>query len=146
MEDSAIASYKRVPLLSYKDRKFIVENIKGVEKVIPQRTLDYEENLLLLKPDYVVHGDDWRTGPQSHIGQGYKTLKQWEGELIESNTRGVSISKLDKAIMEIGTTPQIRLGRLKKLLEIKPILRILEAHSGLTGIIVENKDRKRRED
>ncbi|MDI9476261.1 MAG: phosphoenolpyruvate mutase [Natronincolaceae bacterium] len=151
LEDSAIASYKRVPLLSYKDRKFIVENIKGVEKVIPQRTLDYEENLLLLKPDYVVHGDDWRTGPQSHIrAKVIKLLKQWEGELIEFEyTRGVSISKLDKAIMEIGTTPQIRLGRLKKLLEIKPILRILEAHSGLTGIIVEKtrieKDEKIRE-
>ncbi|HZX21739.1 MAG TPA: phosphoenolpyruvate mutase [Clostridia bacterium] len=148
LEDRAIASYKRVPLLSYKDRKFIVENIKGVEKVIPQRTLDYEENLLLLRPDYVVHGDDWRTGPQSHIrAKVVKLLEQWKGQLIEFEyTRGVSISKLDKAIMEIGTTPQIRLGRLRKLLEIKPILRILEAHNGLTGIIVEKTRIERDEE
>lgn len=139
LKDEAIASYKRVPLLPYEKRKDIVENIKGVKKVIPQRTLDYEENLLLLKPDYVVHGDDWKVGPQSHIrAKVIELLKKWGGELIEFEyTKGVSISQLDKAIKEIGTTPQIRLGGLRRLLEIKPTLRILEAHNGLTGLIVE---------
>lgn len=139
LKDEAIASYKRMPLLPYKNRKDIVENIKGVKRVIPQNTLDYEENLLLLKPNYVVHGDDWKTGPQSQVrAKVIELLKQWGGKLVEFEyTKGVSIFKLDKAIREIGITPQIRLGSLRRLLEIKPIVRILEAHNGLTGLIVE---------
>lgn len=139
LKDEAIASYKRAPLLPYENRKEVIENIKGVKRVIPQNTLDYEENLLLLRPDYVVHGDDWRTGPQSHVrAKVIELLKQWGGELVEFKyTKGVSISRLDEAIRGIGTTPQIRLGSLRRLLEIKPIVRILEAHSGLTGLIVE---------
>lgn len=139
LKDEAIASYKRLPLLPYENRKSIIENIKGVKNVIAQNALDYEENLLLLKPDYVVHGDDWKTGPQSHIrAKVIELLKQWGGSLIEVEyTKGVSITQLDKAIKEIGTTPQIRLGGLRRLLAIKPTLRILEAHSGLTGLIVE---------
>lgn len=139
LEDEAIASYRRVPLLPYEKRKEIIENIKGVSKVVCQKTLDYEENLLLLKPDYVVHGDDWKTGPQSHIRlKVISLLEKWGGELIEFEyTKGVSISQLDEAIKEIGTTPQIRLGGLRRLLEIKPTLRILEAHNGLTGLIAD---------
>jgi len=139
LTDEAIAGYKRFPLLPYEDRKLIVENIKGVKEVIPQTTLDYEENLLKLKPDYVVHGDDWKTGPQSQIrAKVIEILKQWNGELIEIEyTQGVSISKLDNAIKEIGITPQIRQARLRRLLKIKQMVRIVEAHNGLTGLIAE---------
>lgn len=139
LTDEVIASYKRVPLLSFEDRKRIIENIKGVSNVIPQNSLSYTENLNKLKPDYVVHGNDWKVGPQSKIRLDViEVLKQWGGKLIEVEyTQGISISKLDQAIKEIGTTPQIRQTRLRRLIELKPIVRILEAHNGLTGLIAE---------
>ncbi len=140
LTDKAIASYKRLPYLSYEQRKIIVENIKGVDEVIPQETLDYVPNLLKLKPDYVVHGDDWKTGHQKETRERViETLNQWGGKLIEPEyTEGISSTLLNEEQRSIGTTPQIRIKRLRRLLEAKPIVRILEAHSGLTGLIVEH--------
>ena len=84
LTDEAIASYKRIPLIPYKERKSIVENIKGVDEVVPQETLDYVPNLQKIKPDYVVHGDDWRIGIQSEVREKViETLEEWGGELIE---------------------------------------------------------------
>ena len=139
LTDDVIAGYKRFPLLTFAERKAIIENIKGVSRVIPQETLDYVPNLLKLRPDYVVHGDDWRTGEQKTVRQRViDTLKQWGGELVEVKyTEGVSITQLDEAIKKIGTTPTARLNRLRRLLEIKPLIRVLEAHNGLTSLIVE---------
>ena len=139
LTDSAIASYKRVPLLSYDQRKFIVENLKGVSRVIPQDTLDYEKNLLELKPDYVVHGDDWKTGIQKIIRQRViQTLSQWGGQLVEPNyTENISSNVMQSQILQVGTTPDVRMKLLRRLLESKPIVRAMEAHNGLTGLIVE---------
>ena len=67
LTDQAIASYKNIPYLDYKKRKVVMENMKYVKKVIPQKTLDYVENLELIKPDYVVHGDDWKIGIQKKL-------------------------------------------------------------------------------
>ena len=99
LTDEAIASYKRLPLISYNDRKTIVENLKGVEEVIPQRTLDYETNLKQIKPDYVVHGDDWKSGVQKSIREKViKTLNDWGGKLIEPKyTEGISSTDLVSA-------------------------------------------------
>ncbi len=140
LTDKAIASYKRNPLLKYEERKKIIENIKGVGKVIPQKTLDYTENLKNLKPDYVVHGDDWKQGIQKGIrNKVIKILKEWGGKLIETKyTKGVSGRQLDLEIRKIGTTPEKRLKSLRQLLALKPIVRIMEVHNGLTGLIVEN--------
>lgn len=140
LTDEAIASYKRIPLLNYEQRKKIVENIKGVSQVIPQRTLDYTENLEMIKPDYVIHGDDWREGIQKSIREKViETLKKWDGELIEVEyTKGVSGSLLDEKIKKIGTTPEIRLKKLRMLIELKPFVRVIEASNGLTGLIAEN--------
>jgi len=140
LTDEAIASYKRIPLLNYEQRKKIVENIKGVSQVIPQRTLDYTENLEMIKPDYVIHGDDWREGIQKSIREKViETLKKWDGELIEVEyTKGVSGSLLDEKIKKIGTTPEIRLKKLRRLIELKPFVRVIEASNGLTGLIAEN--------
>lgn len=140
LTDKAIASYKRLPYLTFEQRKIIVENIKGVEKVIPQETLDYVPNLKKLKPDFVVHGDDWKTGVQTQTREKViDTLKEWGGELVEVEyTKGISSTQLNKSLKEIGTTPEIRMKRLKRLLEVKPIVRLIEAHNGLTGLIAEN--------
>lgn len=139
LTDKAIASYKRLPYMEFEQRKNVVENLKGVTKVIPQDTLDYVPNLMKLKPDFVVHGDDWKIGVQREVRQRVlDTLKIWGGELIEpSYTPDISSTKLNKAIKEIGTTPEIRLKRLRRLLNSKSIVRAMEAHSGLSGLIVE---------
>ena len=139
LTDQAIASYKRLPFLSFDQRRIIVENIKGVHKVIPQDTLDYSENLRLIKPDYVVHGDDWRTGIQKETrDRVIEILREWGGSLVEIEyTKGISSTILNETIKNIGTTPEIRMKRFKRLLEVKPITRILEAHNGLSGLIVE---------
>lgn len=140
LTDKAIASYKRLPYLTFDQRKLIIENIKGVDSVIPQETLDYGPNLKKLKPDYVVHGDDWKTGAQQQTRQKViDTLKEWNGELVEVEyTKGISSTQLNTSLKEIGTTPQIRMKRLRRLLDSKPIVRLIEAHNGLTGLIVEN--------
>lgn len=140
LEDKAIATYKRPPFLTYEQRKIVVENIKGVSHVIPQETLDYTENLEKLKPDYVVHGDDWKTGVQASTrAKVIETLKKWGGQLIEvPYTEGISSSLLNQRLRSIGTTPQIRIRQLKRLLESKVLTRALEAHNGLSGLIVEN--------
>lgn len=140
LTDRAIASYKRLPFLTYEQRKIIVENIKGVAQVVAQETLDYVPNLRKLKPDYVVHGDDWRTGVQRETRQRViDALKEWGGELIEPKyTPDISSTKLNRGMKEIGTTPGIRLNRLRRLLASKDQVRVLEAHNGLTGLIVEN--------
>jgi phosphoenolpyruvate phosphomutase / 2-hydroxyethylphosphonate cytidylyltransferase len=148
LTDEVIASYKRLPLIKFEQRKKIVENLKGVVQVVPQDTLDYVPNLLQFKPDYVVHGDDWRTGIQKEIRERViETLKRWGGELIEVEyTKGVSISKLDQALKLIGTTPQLRINRLRRLIEIKSLVRFMEAHNGLTGLIVEKLRIKKGEE
>ena len=95
LTDKAIASYKRLPYMSYEQRAEIVSNIKGVENVMPQNTLDYSDNLNEIKPDYVVHGDDWKEGVQSSTRkQVIETISSWGGELIEiPYTEGISSSK-----------------------------------------------------
>ncbi|MBN4049055.1 phosphoenolpyruvate mutase [archaeon AH-315-M20] len=139
LTDDAIAGYKRVPLLSYEQRKKIIENVKGVKNVIAQKTLDYSPNLKKLKPDYVVHGTDWKTGIQKEIrARVIEALKEWGGKLIEPQyTIDVSATQLVNQITEVGITPAFRLKKLRRLLELKPIVRVMEVHNGLTGRIVE---------
>ena len=140
LTDAAIASYKRLPYLDYDQRALIVSNLKGVDRVVPQTTLDYRPNLRELKPDYVVHGDDWKTGVQQKTRQDIiDCMAQWGGQVVDiPYTPGISSSMLNERLKEIGTTPEIRMKRLRRLINAKPIVRILESHSGLTGLIIEN--------
>ena len=145
LTDKAIASYKRLPFLSLEERKTIIENIKGVSQVVLQETLDYVPNLKKIKPDYVVHGDDWRTGPQWETRERVlQALKEWGGELIEPEyTKGISSTMLNAKVREVGTTPGIRIRVLRRLLAAKRLIRIMEAHNGLTGLIVEKTQIKK---
>lgn len=140
LTDKAIASYKRLPYMNYEQRKSVIENIKGVVSVIPQKTLDYRENLNLIKPDYVVHGDDWKEGVQRKTRQQViETLNTWKGKLVEiPYTKGISSTNLNSALAELGTTPDIRRARLRRLINAKPIVRILETHNALSALIAEN--------
>ncbi len=140
LTDKAIASYKRVPFMTFEQRRLVVSNIKGVTSVVPQDTLDYVPNLQKIRPDYVVHGDDWVEGVQrSTRSRVIDVLQQWGGELVEvPYTQGISSSQLNKAVRELGSTPEVRRSSLRRLLNSKPIVRFLDIHNALTGLIIEN--------
>lgn len=140
LTDEAIASYKRLPYLNYEQRSLVVSSIKGVDEVIPQYTLDYVPNLEKIKPDYVVHGDDWKEGVQKQTRQCViDVITKWDGKVVDvPYTKGISSTQLNNKLREIGTTPEIRQKRLKRLIAAKSIVRIMESHCGLTGLIIEN--------
>jgi phosphoenolpyruvate phosphomutase / 2-hydroxyethylphosphonate cytidylyltransferase len=145
LTDAAIASYKRLPHMTFEQRREVVENLKGVTRVVPQETLDYVPNLEALRPHYVVHGDDWQTGVQAKTRQRViDALAQWSGQLVEIGyTEGISSTQLNASLKQIGTTPSVRLSRLRRLIDTKPIVRIMEAHNGLTGLIIESTQAER---
>lgn len=139
LTDEAIASYKRLPFMSFAERQAVVSAIKGVAHVVPQTTLDYVPNLEKIRPDVVVHGDDWREGVQSKTRQRViEALKGWGGTLVEvPYTQGISSTRLHAAMKDVGTTPERRLKSLRRLLAVKPLVRLMEVHNGLTGSLVE---------
>ena len=139
LTDEAVASYKRYPLLPYKERENIISNISGVNLVVPQKTLSYSENLQKYKPDFVIHGNDWKTNSQTSIrSEVIKILKEYGGRLIEyPYTKKDVYEHLEQQSKELLSIPDIRRGRLRKLLGLKKMLRIIEAHSGITGLIAE---------
>jgi phosphoenolpyruvate phosphomutase len=128
-----------MPYMTFQQRKEVIESLRSVDRVIPQTTLDYVPNLEKIKPDFVVHGDDWREGIQCKTRKRVITaLSKWGGELVEvPYTKGISSTQLHGALREVGTTPNIRLKSLRRLIQVKPIVRISEVHNGLTGLIVE---------
>lgn len=140
LSDEAIASYKRVPLFNYEVRKSIFENVKNVSRVVKQDTIDYTENLMKLKPDYVVHGDDWHEGAQKLVREKViETLKLWGGQLIEvPYTKGLSATDTYHLLASDLKSPDYRRGLLRKMLNLKPYISVMEASNGLTGLIVEN--------
>ena len=140
LSDEAISSYKRFPLIAYNERKTIFENINGVYKVIKQKDLSYVDVLRELKPTYVVHGDDWKSGFQKTIrDEVVSVLAEYGGRLVEyPYSRGDELVELDKRSRMRLAMPDIRRGRLKKLIELKGCVSALEAHSGITGLIAEN--------
>lgn len=142
LTDSAIVSHKRLPYLTYEQRKSVVENIKGVSQVIPQEEWSYVPNLKKIKPEYMIHGDDWKTNYLSKIREDvYKAMDEWGGKVIEiPYTQGINSSELAANASTIGTTPEIRLKSLRRIIEAKPVVRIMEAHSGLSGLIIENAE------
>ena len=138
--DKAIATHKRLPYLTYEQRKNVIENIKGVSSIVPQDEWSYVPNLLKYKPDYIIHGDDWLLGPDKYIrDEVFKVMEKLGGEVIEiPYTKGISASSLKEEIDSLGVTPQARLSSLRRLISAKPIVRILESHNGLTGLIAEH--------
>ena len=139
LTDEAIASYKNIPYLNFRQRKVVLENLRYVKKVIPQQTLDYVDNLNIVRPNYVVHGDDWKTGIQKKTrDRVLKALKKWSGKLIEPKyTKNISSTIIKNKISEV-LSPENRVSRLKRLINSKDIVRILESHNSLTGLIIEN--------
>ena len=139
LTDAAIASYKNIPTLNYKQREIVLKNISLVKRVIPQHTLDYRPNLKLITPNFVVHGDDWKTGVQKITrNQVISTLKIWGGKLIEPKyTKNISSTSIKSKLTNY-LTPTSRVSILKRLIDNRKIVRIMESHSPLCGLIVEN--------
>lgn len=140
LSDDAVASYKRFPLMPYYERKIMLENIVGVEQVVEQKTLSYKDNLEKIRPDIVVHGDDWKSGIQMQVrDEVISILAQYDGKLIEfpysNDEKYIDLEKRARAELAM---PDMRRARLKKILSMKGMAVAMEAHSGLTGLIVEN--------
>ena len=138
--DKAIATHKRLPYLTYEQRKNVVENIKGVSEIVPQDDWSYVPNLVKYKPDYIIHGDDWLVGPDKYIrDEVFKVMEAMGGEVIEiPYTKGITSSGLASEMDALGTTPEARMKSLRRLISAKPIVRIMESHCGLTGLIIEH--------
>ena len=140
LSDEAVATYKRMPLVPASERKVMFENISGVYKVVDQNTLSYKENLEKYKPDIVVHGDDWCSGFQRPIrDEVVSVLETYGGKLVEypySNDQ--KYKDIDARTRADLAMPDIRRGRLKRMLEAKGLITAMEAHDGLTGLVVEN--------
>lgn len=140
MTDNATIEYTNLPHFIYEQREAIFKKINLVSKIIPQATLDYSENLKKIKPHYVVHGDDWKNGPQKHIRKKViNQLKKWSGKLIEVKyTPNIPSSELRNKLINTAITPDVRKSKLSRLLKVKKLIRILECHNPLVGLIVEN--------
>ena len=140
LSDESVISYKRFPLLPYTERKAMFENFVGVYKVVEQKTLSYKENLEKYHPDIVVHGDDWVTGFQKPIrDEVVSVLASYGGELVEfPYSKNEEYAEIEKRTRSDLALPDIRRGRLRKELEMKGLVTAMEAHDGLTGLVVEN--------
>ncbi len=140
LSDEAVVSYKRFPILPYSERKSMFENICGVYKVVEQKTLSYKDNLLRIKPDFVVHGDDWITGFQKPVrDEVVSILAGYGGRLVEfPYSYDEKYDEIDRRSRANLSTPDIRRARLRKVIDMKGTISAIEAHSGLTGLIAEN--------
>ena len=139
LTDEVIATFKRYPLIPLNERIELFQNIKGVARVVVQDKLEYEDILIEQKPDIVVHGDDWHTGFQANIRQKViDTLKKWGGRLIEYPYTHTPTEETLSSLDQMLSMPENRRSRLKKLLQYKTCISVMEAHNGLTGLIVEN--------
>lgn len=151
LTDSAIAEYKRLPYLSWEQRKEIIQHIDGVKNVVPQEEWDYSPNIRKFRPDFMVHGTDWLEGPMVPYRKlALEALDEYGGQLIEvPYTKGISSSDMFDHLRGLGTTPDLRRRSLKRLISANPITRIIEAHNPISALIAEktvmNIDGKNRE-
>tara|TARA_B100001029_G_C15030489_1_gene436598 strand:- start:166 stop:1464 length:1299 start_codon:yes stop_codon:yes gene_type:complete len=141
LTDEAISTFKTIPLLSFEQRLLLFKNLKYVDEVISQKTLDYRPNLKKLKPEFVVHGDDWKKGVLKKTRlQVLVELKKWSGKLVEPKyTKNISSTEIRDQIYQVYKNKNNRTSFLKRLIKIKNIVRIVETHSPLASILAEKK-------
>lgn len=147
LTDEAAASYKRLPFLPFAERKALVESVNGVSSVVAQDTLSYRENLERYRPDFLVHGDDWRSGVQCTVrSEAIQVLSAWGGELVEvPYTIGISSSQLHKTLREEGILSRLAQQRFRKLLDTKRFVRLIEVHNAVSAWVAENASAAGRE-
>jgi phosphoenolpyruvate mutase len=139
LTDAAVANHKRLPHLTYEQRRKIVSNISGVKQVVPQEEWSYAPNLRRYRPDIMMHGTDWLQGPlQPYREMALEALQEYGGKLIEiPYTEGVSSQQIARDIKRLGTTADIRRSTLKRLLAAKPLSRWIETHNPISALIAE---------
>ncbi len=139
LSDRVLIRYNRFPTISQEERVRLYRSLEGVDSVVIQNDMLYEDVLSLIRPDYVIHGDNWSTGPEAAIRA--KLIQQMEamgGTLIEvPYTSSEQVRKIDRQLREKLAMPEYRRKRLRQLIEMCPVVKVLEAHSGLTGLIAE---------
>lgn len=139
LSDEALIRYNKFPTLSLEDRIRLYESIDGVDQVVIQNNMMYGEVLKQIQPDYVVHGDNWKDGPEAAIRSNViEVLNEYGGQLLEiPYTYNEKVKKIDLQLKEKLAMPEYRRKRLRQLLDMCPIVKVIEAHSGLTGLIAE---------
>ncbi len=139
LSDKALIRYNKFPTISLEERIALYESLDGVDKVVVQNSMMYDDVIPELKPDYVVHGDNWTSGPESAIRTNVvKLLNENGGELVEvPYTYNENVKKIDQRLKEKLSMPEYRRRRLRDLIRMCPIVKTIEAHSGLTGLIAE---------
>ena len=139
LSDEALIKYNKFPTISLEERIKLYESLEGVDKVVVQNSMMYDEVIEELHPDYVVHGDNWKEGPESAIRENVlKCLASYGGELVEVGyTYNPTVKKIDRQLREKLSMPEYRRKRLRQLLDIRPVVKAIEVHSGLTGLIAE---------
>lgn len=147
LTEKAAGELNDVPYLEYDNRKLVLESLSFVTEVIPQKTASYKENLEHLRPDYVVHGDDWiNTSQKKYRSEVLETLKQWGGELIEVGySKDINNLRIKEEMSRLGITTTARQSRLRRLINAQPVVKILEVHNALSGLIAENATEKTSE-
>ena len=139
LSDEALIKYNKFPTISLEERIKLYESLEGVDKVVVQNSMMYDEVIEELHPDYVVHGDNWKEGPESAIRENVlKCLASYGGELVEVGyTYNPTVKKIERQLREKLSMPEYRRKRLRQLLDIRPVVKAIEVHSGLTGLIAE---------
>ena len=139
MSDSAMVRFDRFPTISFEERVEMIKNVEGVDEVVIQNEVMYDNVLREIRPEYVLHGDNWRDGAQSAIReQVIEVLKEWDGELIEvPYTYNENVKAIDASLREKLAMPEYRRKRLRQLIKLCPVVKTIEAHNGLTGLIAE---------
>ncbi len=139
LSDEAMVRYNRFPVVSFEERVQMVTEIEGVSDVVIQKDIMYDQIIKKLKPDYVIHGDNWKTGPMKAIRDNViSALKEYGGEIIDvPYTYNENVRRIDARIQEKLAMPEYRRKRLRQLIGMCPIVKTIEVHSGLTGLIAE---------
>lgn len=139
LSDAAMIRYNRFPTISFEERIHLFDNIEGVSEVVIQNEIMYNDIVKRIKPDYVIHGDNWINGPEIAIRNNVvELLAEYGGQLIEvPYTYNDNVKRIDKKLKEKLAMPEYRRKRLRQLLDIRSIVKAIEVHSGLTGLIAE---------
>ena len=139
LSDRVLIRYNKFPTISQEERVKMYRSIPGVEEVVIQENMHYDDVISLIHPDYIVHGDNWKEGPESTIrAHVEKLLSEYGGKLVDiPYTFNETVRKIDLQLREKLAMPEYRRKRLRQLIEMTPIVKAMEAHSGLTGLIVE---------
>ncbi|MBO4459749.1 MAG: phosphoenolpyruvate mutase [Clostridiales bacterium] len=139
LSDKASIRYNRFPTVPENERLNLYKSIEGVDSVVLQNDMLYDDVIESIHPDYVIHGDNWMTGAESAIRSHVKTLlESYGGKIIDiPYTYNENVKKIDRQLIEKLSMPEYRRKRLRQLISLTPIVKALEAHSGLTGLIVE---------